>query len=172
MKKTGLQQTWVRILLTILTIAVMLLIFLFSTETAERSDETSGHLSKLVISMVYPNFHTYSEERQRTLFDEVQFSVRKAAHFSEYLMLGLLLRLCLESWFGNRKELFVSSWAGGTVYACTDELHQLLTDGRSGQWTDVLIDSSGVLTGVLISSLVLMYIRRKAKGKKGSETCP
>ena len=36
-----------------------------------------------------------------------------------------------------------------------DELHQLLIDGRSGQWSDVLLDSGGVLTGALIAGLIL-----------------
>jgi VanZ family protein len=108
----------------------------------------------------------------RQLFEEVQFSVRKAAHFTEYMILGLLIRLCLESWFGKRKSLPVSSWAAGALYACTDELHQLLTDGRSGQWQDVLIDSSGVLAGVLISTLALKLVRRNARTEKGTDPCP
>ena len=41
MERTGLQQTWVRILLTVLTAAMMALIFFFSTEPAEKSDATS-----------------------------------------------------------------------------------------------------------------------------------
>ena len=172
MERTGLQRTWVRMLLTFLTLAVMMMIFVFSTENAERSDATSGQFSRIVISVIYPEYDGYSAERQKALFEEVQFSVRKAAHFTEYMVLGLLIRLCLESWFGKRKSLPVSSWAAGALYACTDELHQLLTDGRSGQWQDVLIDSSGVLTGVLISTLALKLVRRNARTKKGTDPCP
>ena len=172
MERTGLQRTWIRILLTSLTLAVMVMIFLFSTENAERSDATSGQFSRVVISVIYPDYDSFPAERQKTLFNEVQFSVRKVAHFTEYMILGLLMRLCLESWFGKRKTLFISSWGTGTIYACTDELHQLITDGRSGQWQDVLIDSSGVLIGVLISNLLLNWIRRKAQAGKGKDPCP
>lgn len=168
MERTGLQRTWARILLTVLTLAVMAVIFLFSTESAERSDATSGQFSRIVISVVYPDYASYSAGTQKRLFEEVQFSVRKAAHFTEYMILGLLMRLCLESWFGRRKILPVSSWGAGTLYACTDELHQLMTDGRSGQWQDVLIDSGGVLIGVVISCLALRWIRRK--GQEGKDT--
>ena len=71
--------------------------------------------------------------------------------------------MCLESWIGRKKKLIPGSWGIGAMYACTDELHQLITDGRSGQWTDVLLDSGGVLTGVLAASLILLAIRRKGK---------
>ena len=83
--------------------------------------------------------------------------MRKTAHFTEYALLGLLVRFCLQSWIGNRKKhLLPAGWIFGTLYAVTDELHQLLTDGRAGQWTDVVLDSSGVLTGAVIASVVVV----------------
>ncbi len=163
MEQSGLQKTWVRILLTFLTAAMMTLIFLFSTEPAERSDQTSGHFSMTVISVIHPDYETYTPEKKESLYASVQHVVRKCAHFTEYTILGVLLRLCLESWIGRKKKLIPGSWGIGTLYACTDELHQLITDGRSGQWTDVLLDSGGVLTGVLAASLILLAIRRKGK---------
>ena len=98
----------------------------------------------------------------------VQHLVRKTAHFTEYALLGLLIRFCLQSWTGGRKHLLPASWVFGTLYAVTDELHQLLTDGRAGRWKDVAIDSSGVLTGAVIAAVVLVlgsraYIAAKEK---------
>ena len=76
-----------------------------------------------------------------------------------------MIRLCLESWFGYRlkryKILAFISFGTGTAYACSDELHQISIDGRSGQWTDVLVDGSGVLTGVLLGTLFIRRINRK-----------
>ena len=167
--QSRLQRIWIRILLTVLTAAMMTLLFFFSTEPAERSDATSGRVSMTVISVVHPDFETYSPAQKQSLFAGVQHIVRKTAHFTEYTILGMLLRLCIESWIGKRKTLIPLSWAAGTLYACTDELHQLIIDGRSGQWSDVLLDSSGVLTGVLLISLVLLIIRRKERGKDGDE---
>ena len=162
----GLQKTPVRILLTVMTAAMMVLIFCFSMETAEKSDQTSGALTKTVISVAYPEYKQYTPIRQKSLYDQVQHIVRKSAHFTEYTLLGLLMRLCLESWFGRRKGLVPISWGSGTLYAVTDEIHQLLIDGRSGQWTDVLLDSSGVLTGVLISTVVLWLLRRHRERRR------
>jgi VanZ family protein len=83
-----------------------------------------------------------------------------------------LLRLCFESWFGPGKWLPLTAWAAGTLYAGTDELHQLMTDGRSGQWTDVLLDSSGVLTGVALALLILHVVRSSGKERKPENVCP
>ena len=163
MTRSGLQKTWIRILLTCLTVAVMVLIFSFSTEPAERSDQTSGQLSMTVISVIHPDYETYTPVKKEEVYADVQHYVRKAAHFTEYMMLGLLLRLCLESWFGRKRFLGPASWAAGALYACTDELHQIRTDGRSGQFTDVLLDSCGVLAGVLLGVLLLRMLERRGK---------
>ena len=161
MERRGLQQTWVRILLTVLTIAVMFLIFFFSTEPAERSDETSGIFARKVIGILHPDYDNYPPARQKEIYDGIQYTVRKIAHFTEYTVFGLLLRLCLESWFGKRSWIFPVSLSSGAFYACTDELHQLLTDGRCGEWKDILLDSFGVLAGILAAMLILRRVRKK-----------
>ena len=167
----GLQKIWVRILLTVLTVTMMVLIFCFSTEPAERSDQTSGRFTRQVIHRVYPDYESYPQERKHSIYDRIQHIVRKAAHFTEFAILGILLRLCLESWFGPWKWLPFIAWAAGTFYAGTDELHQLMTDGRSGQWTDVLLDSSGVLTGVALTTLILWLVVRRIKRKEQEKAC-
>ena len=165
MERTGWERTWVRILTTVLTIAVMVLIFSFSMEDAERSDQTSGLISWQVIHMVYPDFDRQTPEEQYNCYETVQHLVRKTAHFTEYTILGLMMRFCLASWFGKRKGMLPAAWLAGTLYAGTDELHQRLIDGRSAQWTDVMLDSCGVLTGALIASLILALSWRE-HGKK------
>ena len=129
MERTGWQQTWVRILTTGLTVAVMVLIFFFSMEDAERSDRTSGNISNTVVRLVDPEYDRRPPEDQRTRFDNVQHAVRKTAHFLEYTLLGIMIRLCLESWFGRRKGLAPAAWAMGALYAGTDEWHQMMISG-------------------------------------------
>lgn len=161
MERTGWQQTWVRILTTGLTITIMVLIFHFSMEDAERSDQTSGAISRTVVRLAYPDYEQMTPADRQVSYDNVQHAVRKSAHFTEYMLLGLMIRMCLESWFGSRRRMAPAAWAAGTAYAGTDELHQLLIDGRSGQWTDVLLDSGGVAAGVLIASVILHLFRSK-----------
>ena len=165
MRQTGWQKRWVRLLTTLLTAAVMVMIFAFSTEDAEHSDRTSGMISRKVLSIIHPDYEQMEETQQKRLYDNIQHVVRKCAHFMEYMLLGLLLRLCLQSWYGHKvKGLRILSLAGlctGTVYACTDEFHQLLIEGRSGQWSDIVVDGSGVLLGILIGIALIGITHRK-----------
>ena len=171
MGNPGLQRNWIRILLTAMTAAVMVMIFFFSRETAVKSDATSGMISSRLIRILYPDFAGYPAEQQQKIYDSIQYIVRKTAHYTEYALLGFLMRLCLESWFGKRRWLTPVSWAGSTAYAVSDELHQLLIEGRSGQWTDILLDSAGAMTGALLAALMLYLIQRRNL-RKGKESCP
>ena len=52
-------------------------------------------------------------------------------------------------------------WIITTAYAATDELHQLLVPGRSGQLSDVILDSAGALAGLLVLGAVRFFVRRR-----------
>lgn len=85
--------------------------------------------------------------------------VRKLAHFCEYMLEGFLLMLCLRVY--TRHLLRHLSWPilGGLLTALTDETVQLFVPGRSGQVTDVWIDFSGVMTGLMVGLILLGLIR-------------
>ncbi len=169
MTGTGWQQLWVRILTTALTIAVMVLIFCFSMETAEQSDHTSGWISRTIIKIIDPDYDRKTAEEQIEIYDSVQHAVRKTAHFTEYALLGLMIRFCIESWTGTRKWSIPLAWISGTLYAVTDEIHQLMISGRSGQWTDVAIDSCGAALGAAAAALIIILISRRAERHSGKE---
>ena len=167
MENTGWQRRWVRVLTTLLTLAVMVMIYCFSMQDADNSDRTSGTISMVVIRVLYPDYPEKTPEQQQEIYDSVQHVVRKCAHFSEYALLGFLLRLCFESWFGadgrlRPAMLGVFSFLAGVLYAGSDEMHQIRIDGRSGQWTDVLIDGLGVALGVLLGYLLVRHVARRA----------
>jgi VanZ family protein len=68
--------------------------------------------------------------------------VRKAAHLTEYAILGALLVRAL-----NRPA---AAAALAIAYAATDELHQHFVPGRTGAVVDVLIDAVGVVVGIVL----------------------
>ena len=68
--------------------------------------------------------------------------LRKLAHTAEFAVLGALLLRAL------RDE--TAAFAGGVLYAITDEVHQLFVQGRHGSALDVAIDSVGVAAGILL----------------------
>ena len=62
-----------------------------------------------------------------------------------------------------RKEMFLP-WFIAALYAASDEIHQLFVPGRSGQLSDVILDSAGALAGVAAFTVLCWLInRRKAR---------
>ena len=140
------------------------MIFWFSAQDGETSMETSGGIVDFLLHLLFPGFDGMAYEEKAAILDQCQFWVRKAAHFTEFALLGYSLRLLFHALCLRRPTLW--AWVTGTLYACTDELHQLLGGSRTGSWRDVAIDSAGVFTGALAVALVL-YLRRKRRIKKG-----
>jgi len=73
--------------------------------------------------------------------------LRKAAHFTEYLILSTLLYRGLrgsQRW-SVRAAVLALAMAG--VYAVGDEFHQWFVPGRTAAATDCLIDVSGAAAG-------------------------
>lgn len=87
--------------------------------------------------------------------------VRKLAHFTEYIILGILVYNLIYSY---NKKIYISIIIC-IIYAISDEIHQLFVPGRSCQITDILIDSMGSVTGI-----ILLYIIYKYIDNKGSST--
>ena len=67
------------------------------------------------------------------------------------------------AWRKFRKEMFLP-WFIAALYAASDEIHQLFVPGRSGQLSDVILDSAGALAGVAAFTVLCWLInRRKAR---------
>lgn len=95
----------------------------------------------------------------------LSFFVRKAAHFTEYAVLGGLLAVCVKDFAARRAAVaqgaaaglapgfgrfFLPAWGIGALYAVTDEIHQAFVPERACAVMDVGIDAAGVACGVLI----------------------
>lgn len=137
--------------LTLMTILWTLIIFSFSLQSGEESGKLSSGIVAWVVSLFFPDDFTHIEL--------VHFLVRKAAHFTEYFILGVLLSLNVRE--AKWKKVLLAPWILGTLVASCDETIQLFSDGRAGQITDVMLDSSGVLTGCVILALGVGYLARK-----------
>ena len=92
-------------------------------------------------------------------FHFIEFFIRKGAHFGIYFLLGLFLCLAVYKYFSkNRFLMMLIPWLATTGLAAFDEFHQGLTGGRTPSVTDVILDSVGALTGILILMLILWII--------------
>ena len=65
--------------------------------------------------------------------------------------------------------MIATAWGISTAYAATDEFHQIFVPGRAGMVTDVMIDSSGALAGILLAALAgFIIIGRNRRTEYGS----
>ena len=87
------------------------------------------------------------------------YEIRKAAHVTEYMALGFFLSLDLSAL--NRRGRARDVVALGGLIACIDETLQLFSFGRSGQMTDVVIDTCGVILGVAVAFVLRKWMERQ-----------
>lgn len=124
----------------ILVIAWMIIIFMFSNQPANISDEKSRFVVHL--------FNAVGINLNSVFGSLANFVVRKISHFSEYFIFYLLLFNAFHEKFEIKKVLFLSLIIV-FLYACSDEIHQLFIPGRTGRIRDVIIDTCGGLTSLL-----------------------
>lgn len=75
--------------------------------------------------------------------------LRKLAHFSEFMLLGINLSWLLAMLTDNRKYRISLAVFFGWIAACTDETIQRFVPGRNGNLTDISIDTAGVIVGII-----------------------
>ena len=125
----------------ILIVLCMLLIFSFSTDNSEESSSKSDGLI-VKISEIFTGRKLKENERNKYI-DKYVVLVRKSAHFTIYLILGLLILSFIREFRVVDYRAVLLSVFLTFLYACSDEVHQLFVPGRSGEFLDVLLDSVG-----------------------------
>ncbi len=160
-----------RLLLWLPAVIMMCLIFMFSLQNGDKSSDTSGKVCYAVASVTVDDFSAMQKSQQQIIVEMMQHAVRKTAHFTEYALLGVSFLLPLGGKFKNSLTAPAIAVLLSAAYACTDEIHQLFVAERSGQFTDVMIDTSGALTGVvLVCSTVCLIKHIKKKTIKNAQT--
>lgn len=110
-------------------------------------------LSKLQIP--YWGITVSIEERGYYYF--IEFLLRKSAHFFIFGFLALAIYSVLP------KHTFrIYTAAIITLFiAFGDEFHQSLTGGRTPSFQDVILDTAGAVTALILLHFVLIYINRR-----------
>jgi len=142
----------------ILVITWMAVIFLFSAQPANDSASLSTGITDWIYNIlinVFPNLN----------IETLHVIIRKLAHFTIYLILGVLLFNALSHNEQKQNVNFVLALFVSSLYAISDEIHQVFVSGRSGQISDVLIDIIGSLIGInlfMIFNKFYMKVRIKS----------
>lgn len=135
-------------------------IFAFSNQNAEVSENVSdGFTSKVVDTVASVKKDESIKENKKEIIEDSRFFIRKTAHFSLYLVLGILIYLKVKD--VKKINPIIISLMFCILYACSDEIHQMFINERTAKVLDILIDTTGSLTGIL-----LIYLFSSKKRKK------
>lgn len=117
------------------------IIFLLSHQNGQDSSETSGIILELL--------KFFGIGPGSSVQGALSYLIRKAGHFSEYLILAVLFLRYRKQQGSSGKSVFYALLFV-FLYASSDEFHQSFIPGRGPAFSDVLIDTAGGLTGVML----------------------
>lgn len=123
----------------------MIVIFLFSNQASTDSSRLSNGFINNTVIKIYRLFD--NDKSNDEIIEVFSHPIRKMAHFTIYLILGLLVYNLLREYNVNNLYICVLVCM---FYACTDEIHQAFVVGRSCELMDVFIDTFGSYIGVLL----------------------
>lgn len=147
----------------VIAFLIMAVLFYSSSQTYEQQSQV-GVLDKLLgnqpfkeqlkdISFGYAGSEVSIQARGYAKF--VEFFIRKGAHFGTYFLLGASWFIGLNMKIKQPLLIGIVAWLAATGYAGLDEYHQMLTGGRTPLFQDVMLDSIGALTAVVLCLLVI-----------------
>lgn len=156
-----------KVALVLFVVALITLVWIFGNslkDGASSTEQSSKMMAFLrpVIDKVLSLFDVSASDTQ------IHHFVRKAAHFSEYALLGfLLMGAMLVFRFSDRKAPLVV-FPVCLLAAAIDESLQVFSPGRGPSRADVLLDFCGAVFGIGCACLLLLLLSAILKKKNGS----
>ncbi|WP_404445697.1 VanZ family protein [Sutcliffiella horikoshii] len=147
-----------------LVVGWMGLIFYLSAQPGEQSADLSGGITELVNEIV-----EQVAPAAEFKMDEVSFFVRKNAHLFAYMLLAVLTLNAVRRSGGHGFKSMGAAFILSVLYAISDEVHQLFVPGRSGQVSDVLLDSTGALVGIVLYAVISRGLARKRQTEEANK---
>lgn len=156
------------VLLLLCILALMTVIFRFSSESKTDSGDRSGRVTETIAALIVPDYHDLPSAEQKEIVHRLHYPIRKLAHMSEYALLAVLTASLLVAWDMEEKlsiwKKLLSALGFSLLYAASDETHQIFSH-RGASVTDVLIDGLGAVLGLAlfwgVYALILRARRRK-----------
>ena len=156
MKKT----TFIFLLIVILWGMV---IFYASSRSSKESNSNSKRIITFVLTKSISITNKYhitnidlSNDNVSRMVLIINKPLRKVVHYLIYFVLAVFVYLLFYSLGCTIFKILLFTCFLCFFYSLTDELHQTRVDGRSGQFLDCIIDTSGAIT----SSLILFFKKK------------
>ncbi|MCF0124434.1 MAG: VanZ family protein [Clostridia bacterium] len=151
-----MKKNIIRIILLILLAVTFVIIFGFSNQGGKETSGVSKKVSRIIIEIFNKNA---SIEKKEQMIKTINPVIRKLAHISIYTVVGMLLMSFVYTYEMKEKTRVNTSVIIGFIYACSDEIHQSFIPGRNASFIDALIDTFGVVLGVIIIAICMKCIK-------------
>ena len=146
-----------KLVILIFIILWMITIFMFSNQGGTESSGVSKRITNSIVDFLHITDGCEEKETIKVI-NNIEHIIRKLAHYSLYAIGGFLIFLEINMFKISFLLKILYTQILGTLYACTDELHQLMIPKRSGEIRDVIIDSCGVFSGIIVAIIVISLI--------------
>ena len=143
-----------------------LVIFYASSRT---SNQSNGKSKKIIYDTVkvtttitnklnITNKDLSNDKWLNNVVNKLNYPLRKVAHATVYFILSILIMLCLKSFGIEQKKAVLITISICFIYSMTDEFHQLFINGRTGQFSDCIIDTLGATIGSILTKVLITIL--------------
>ncbi len=135
-------------------ILMMYIIFNFSAQPGAESSKLSGTVTERLVRMYDVAFDKgWDESMIEAQTIRFEGRVRKAAHVTEYFILGICVALPLYVYKVRGIWLILIAGAFCLGFAYLDEWHQSFVAERMSSKKDVMIDAMGIFPGIILAQM-------------------
>jgi len=140
---------------------MMYMIFSLSAQDSTTSSQLSHTVSSYLV-LAYNKICSkgYDALTLNAIVDQIHPYVRKGAHVTEYLLLAMSISLPLYVYRLRGFWLTILAGVFCIGFAALDELHQSFVAGRVCDYHDVMIDSIGILIGIITIRIICSICRK------------
>ncbi len=132
----------------LMSVFCMVMIFMFSYQSAETSSGTSLSLYDYFIELTGFSFISHN-------------AFRKIAHFCEFAALGFSVGGSV--YFYLNKINIIAPLLFSVAYAISDEIHQIFVPDRACRIFDIFVDSCGSLFGITVLFIFVFIYNKLTK---------
>ncbi len=146
-----------KVMLIMMIVYYYFIIASFSAQPAVVSSSSSEGITGLIYDKLIAFFDRgyIGKENFVEAFEHI---IRKCAHFGNFFIISLFLTSYVLCYRRKTITTLTVAFSVSFSFAFFDEIHQLFVAGRSCQLSDMLLDSSGAMLGILL----FLFIRRNS----------
>ncbi len=155
------------LIFALLSLTVMVAIFYFSAQTAEKSTKTQSVVVEKQTEILETVLKDSNKVKRYTIVHWFEVWIRKIAHILNYGALGFFLCGAVLN-IEKIKKFYIKILAPlgiGLIYGAADEIHQMLVEGRYASFLDIGIDFLGVLMGTVFMLLCYAIFKLFTKNR-------